>query len=52
MQKAVNIFEEDTPQALQRRIMEEAEWKMLPVAIELFCSDKLVIDGRKVIIKE
>ena len=52
MQKAVEVQQGDTPEMLQRRIMENAEWEMLPRAIELFCSDRLIIDGRKVIIKE
>ena len=48
LQKAVEIFEDDTPAALQRRVMEEAEWKILPEAISLFCERKLVIEGRRV----
>lgn len=52
LQRAVEVLSDDTPQTLQKRIMEQAEWKLLPRAIELFCSDKLKIDGRKVIIKE
>ena len=45
-QKAVAVMEGDTPETLQRRIMEEAEWKLLPEAIELFCSDRLTVaDG-------
>ncbi len=34
MQKAVYIKENDTPETLQRRVMEEAEWKILPMAVE------------------
>lgn len=52
LQKAVEVKEGDSPEDLQKRIMEQAEWKLLPRAIELFCSDKLEIDGRKVIVKE
>ena len=48
LQKAVEIFEDDTPQVLQRRVMEEAEWKILPAAISLFCERRLVVEGRKV----
>ncbi len=45
-QKAVEILEGDTPETLQKRIMEQAEWKLLPEAIELFCADRLtVVDG-------
>jgi phosphoribosylglycinamide formyltransferase-1 len=36
LQKAVEVKEGDTPQVLQRRVMEEAEWKLLPQAIQLF----------------
>jgi len=51
LQKAVEIFEDDTPKALQRRVMEDAEWKILPKAISLFCERRLVVEGRKVRIK-
>ena len=45
-QKAVAIEENDTPETLQKRIMEQAEWKLLPEAVALFCQDRLVVDGR------
>ncbi|MBR3875866.1 MAG: phosphoribosylglycinamide formyltransferase [Clostridia bacterium] len=51
MQKAVEVKEEDTPQTLQRRIMEEAEWKILPEAVRLFCDDKIIIKNNKAYIK-
>ena len=51
-QKAVQVRTGDTPETLQKRIMEEAEWKLLPQAVALFCQDKLSVDGRNVIIKE
>ena len=51
-QKAVAVREDDTPETLQRRIMEEAEWKLLPQAVALFCQDRLSVEGRNVIIKE
>lgn len=51
-QKAVAVMEDDTPESLQRRIMEEAEWKLLPQAVALFCQDKLSVDGRIVTVKE
>ena len=38
MQKAVEIMEGDTPEVLQKRIMEEAEWKILPLSCEKICS--------------
>ena len=51
-QKAVAVREDDTPETLQRRIMEEAEWKLLPRSVALFCEDRLTVDGRTVKIKE
>ena len=51
-QKAVAIEENDTPEALQKRIMEQAEWKLLPEAVRLFCQDRLRVEGRIVKIKE
>lgn len=45
-QKAVEVCEGDTPERLQKRIMEQAEWKLLPQAISDFCDGKLsVVDG-------
>ncbi len=41
LQKAVDVKEGDTPEMLQKRVMEEAEWKILPEAVELYCSGKL-----------
>ena len=41
MQKAVNILENDTPETLQKRVMEEAEWRILPLALEKVCSEVL-----------
>ncbi len=41
LQKAVEIKEGDTPEVLQRRVMEEAEWKLLPAAAEKVCADIL-----------
>jgi phosphoribosylglycinamide formyltransferase-1 len=51
-QKAVAVKEGDTPETLQRRIMEEAEWKLLPEAVALFCQGRICVQGRNVIIKE
>ncbi len=39
LQKAVEIREDDTPEILQRRVMEEAEWKLLPAAVEKVCKE-------------
>ena len=47
-QKTVEVLPNDTPEVLQRRIMEECEWKLLPKAVSLFCQDKLVVEGRNV----
>ena len=50
-QKAVPVLADDTPETLQKRIMEEAEWKLLPEVVALFCQGKLRVDGRKVIVE-
>ena len=50
-QKAVPVHENDTPETLQKRIMEEAEWKLLPEAVSLFCQGRLTVEGRRVVIK-
>ena len=52
LQKAVEVKEVDTPEALQQRIMEEVEWKILPEAVKLFCEDKLTVKDNKVYIGE
>ena len=51
-QEAVAVLPEDTPETLQRRIMEQAEWKILPEAVALFCQGRLQVVGRTVIIKQ
>ena len=51
-QKSVVVRHGDTPETLQKRIMEEAEWKLLPEAVALFCQERLSVEGRNVIIKE
>ena len=48
LQKAVPVEEGDTPETLQRRIMELAEWKILPQAVSLFCQGRLSVEGRTV----
>ena len=48
LQKAVEVLPDDTPEVLQRRIMEQAEWKILPQAVSLFCQDRLKVKGRVV----
>jgi phosphoribosylglycinamide formyltransferase-1 len=48
LQKAVDVLADDTPETLQRRIMEQCEWKIMPQAVSLFCQDKLQVEGRVV----
>lgn len=50
MQKAVAVENGDTPEILQKRVMEQAEWKILPQSVSLFCQDKLRVENGKVII--
>ena len=52
LQKAVEVLPEDTPETLQRRIMEQCEWKLLPRAVSLFCQGRLRVEGRKVTVLE
>ena len=50
-QKAVEVRPDDTPEALQKRIMEQAEWILLPEAVRAFCEDRITVSGRTVIIR-
>lgn len=52
LQKAVDILPGDTPEVLQKRVMEQAEWKLLPLAVALFCAGRLTVTGNQVHIKE
>ncbi len=52
IQKTVNVMDGDTPEILQKRVMTEAEWHIMPEAINLFCNDKLEVADNKVIIKK
>ncbi|MBQ1229972.1 MAG: phosphoribosylglycinamide formyltransferase [Clostridia bacterium] len=52
LQKAVAVREDDTPEILQKRIMMEAEWKLLPEAVRLFCQGRITVENNKVHIKE
>ncbi len=47
LQKAVEIRDDDTPEVLQRRVMEEAEWELLPRAIGLIAQGRVQIEGRR-----
>ncbi len=51
LQRAVEVKQDDTPETLQRRIMEEAEWKILPEAVRLFCDGRIEVKDNKVFIK-
>lgn len=49
-QKAVEIEPDDTAETLQKRVMEQAEWLLLPKAVRMFCEGRLKVDGNKVTI--
>ena len=50
LQKAVEVQQGDTPKSLQQRVMEEAEWKILPQAIDLIAQGRVtVVDGKTII---
>ena len=51
-QESVAVLPGDTPETLQLRIMEQAEWIALPRAVRLFCQDRIRVEGRNVVIKE
>ena len=51
LQKPVMIRQDDTPEVLQKRIMEQAEWKILPMAIDLIANNKVQIRGNRVFIE-
>ena len=52
LQKAVEVHEGDSPEVLQRRVMEEAEWKILPKAIDLIANGRVSVQNGKVCIKD
>ena len=47
MQKAVPVLKGDTPEVLQKRVMQECEWKILPESVSLFCQGRIKIIGNK-----
>jgi len=51
LQKAVEVKQDDTPEILQKRVMEEAEWKIMPEAIDLIANGKVEVKDRKVYIR-
>lgn len=48
LQKAVAVEPDDTPETLQKRVMQQAEWKLLPLAVSLFCEGRLNVEGGRV----
>ncbi|KAI4442710.1 Phosphoribosylglycinamide formyltransferase [Schaedlerella arabinosiphila] len=52
LQKAVEVKQGDTPKELQRRVMEQAEWKILPRAIDLIANGKVTVKDKKAIIAQ
>ena len=48
LQKAVAVEEDDTPEILQRRVMEQAEWKIMPQAIDLIANGRVKVEDGKV----
>ena len=52
LQKAVEVQNGDTPEVLQRRVMEQAEWKILPHAIDLIANGKVEVEGHRTIVTE
>ena len=52
LQKAVDVLPGDTPETLQRRVMEQAEWKILPKAIDLIANGRVKVEGRRTVIED
>ena len=52
LQKAVEVKNGDTPEVLQKRVMEQAEWVILPEAVRLFCEGKITVENGKTVISE
>lgn len=46
-QKAIPVHDDDTPESLQKRVMEQCEWKILPQSVSLFCQGRIKIIGNK-----
>ena len=51
LQRAVEVMPDDTPDSLRRRVLEDAEWKLLSQAVSLYCANRLSIRGSRVIIE-
>ncbi len=52
LQKSVEVETEDTPEILQRRVMEQAEWKILPQAIDLIANGRVTVRDGKAIVSQ
>ena len=52
LQKAVEVQQGDTPEVLQRRVMEQAEWKILPHAIDLIANGKVRVEDHRTVIEQ
>ncbi|KAI4452872.1 Phosphoribosylglycinamide formyltransferase [Eubacterium plexicaudatum ASF492] len=52
LQKAVEVKQDDTPQQLQRRVMEEAEWKILPEAVNLIANGRVSVSNGRVVMQQ
>ena len=52
LQRALEVLQDDTPETLERRILEEAEWKLLTEAVSLYCRGKLSVHGNRVVVTE
>lgn len=52
LQKAVEVHQDDTPKSLQLRVMEEAEWVIMPRAIDLIANGKVKVEGGKALIEQ
>ena len=52
LQKAIEVLPWDTPESLERRVMEECEWKLLSKAVALYCGGQLSLHGSRVVISE
>jgi phosphoribosylglycinamide formyltransferase-1 len=48
-QKSIAVEEGDTPEILQKRVMEQGEWQVLPYAIDLFCNGRLTVDENDIV---
>ena len=51
LQRAIEVMPDDTPDSLRRRVLEDAEWKLLSQAVSLYCANRLSIRGNCVIIE-